>query len=96
MVWVGVPRANISMRGLGGRGAVYGATFAAPIWKKFTDSYMAGQPAPEFLGFPPKQAVPSRPFVVPAGAPILGGSGGAPPNKGNTATTRRSSTRTTR
>ncbi|MEO5678697.1 MAG: transglycosylase domain-containing protein, partial [Acidimicrobiales bacterium] len=88
VVWVGVPRGNVSMRGLGGRGAVYGATFAAPIWKKFMDSYLAGQPAPGFPGFPSKQAIGSRAFVVPAGAPILPGSGAAPPKKNGTQTYR--------
>jgi membrane peptidoglycan carboxypeptidase len=97
VVWVGVPRANISMRGLGGRGAVYGATFAAPIWKRFTDGYMAGQPAPDFQGVPRKEYIGSRAFVVPPGAPILGGSGGGSSGKkSSTPTTRRSSTRTTR
>jgi len=83
VVWVGVPRGNVSMRGLGGRGAVYGATFAAPIWKKFMDAYLAGAPAPGFQPVPPKQEIPSRAFVVPAGAPILGGSG-APSTKTKT------------
>ncbi|MEJ7763923.1 MAG: transglycosylase domain-containing protein [Acidimicrobiales bacterium] len=77
VVWVGVPGANVSTRGLGGRGAVYGATFAAPIWKKFMDNYLAGQPAPNFQGIPPKQAIGNRAFVLPANARILGGSGGA-------------------
>jgi len=90
VVWVGVPSGNVSMRGLGGRGAVYGATFAAPIWKKFVDSYMAGKPAPGFEGFPAKQAIGSRPFVIPAGGRILpgGGSNGIVPTyrKGSTKT----------
>ena len=77
VVWVGVPSGNVSLRGLGGRGAVYGATFAAPIWKKFTDAYLAGQPAPAFPPIPARQGIPSRPFIVPAGAPILAGSGGS-------------------
>ena len=75
VVWVGVPKANVSMRGLGGKGAIYGATYAAPIWKRFTDAYLADQPAPDFPGLTPKQAIPSRPFVIPAGAPILPGRG---------------------
>jgi len=79
VVWVGVPSGNVSMRGLGGRGAVYGATFAAPIWKKFMDSYLSGQPSPNFQGIPPKEAISSRPFVLPRGARILGGSGGGGP-----------------
>ncbi len=77
VVWVGVPSGNVSMRGLGGRGAVYGATYAAPIWKRFMDAYMAGQPAPGFQLVPPRQAIGSRTFVVPRGAPILPGSGDA-------------------
>ncbi len=97
VVWVGVPRANVSMRGLGGRGAVYGATFAAPIWKKFMDSYLAGQPAPGFQGVSAKQTIGSRAFVVPRGAPILPGSGAAAATtkKGSTPTTRKSQTRST-
>jgi penicillin-binding protein 1A len=78
VVWVGVPRGNVSMQGLGGRGAVYGATFAAPIWTKFTDAYMAGQPAPDFAEVPAKSSIGNRPFVVPPGAPILPGSQSAP------------------
>ncbi len=90
VVWVGVPRGNVSMRGLGGRGAVYGATFAAPIWKKFTDGYLADQPAPDFRGFSAKEIIPNRQFVVPAGAPILGGSGvSATTKKGTTPTTKK-------
>ncbi len=89
VVWVGVPRGNVSMRGLGGRGAVYGATFAAPIWKKFMDAYLPGMPAPDFQGVPAKQAIGSRPFVIPAGAPILAGSGSST-KKGTTFTTGRS------
>ena len=91
VVWVGVPRGNVSMQGLGGRGAVYGATYAAPIWKKFTDSYMADKPAPDFQGVAPKTAIGNRPFVVPAGAPILAGRGGAtaPTRKSPAATTRK-------
>ena len=79
VVWVGVPRGNVSMRGLGGRGAVYGATFAAPIWKRFMDSYLAGKPAPDFPGNNRKEIIGNRPFVLPPGAPILGGGGGAKP-----------------
>jgi len=89
VVWVGVPQGNVSMRGLGGRGAVYGATFAAPIWKKFTDAYMAGKPAPDFAMVPAKSDIGNRPFVVPPGAPILPGRGGAPgPSKSRTASKR--------
>jgi penicillin-binding protein 1A len=76
-VWVGVPRGNVSMRGLGGHGTVFGATYAAPIWKAFMDQYLAGKPAPDFPGVPPKQGIGSKPFKLPAGAPILGGSGGS-------------------
>ena len=94
VVWVGVPRGNVSMRGLGGRGAVYGATFAAPIWKKFMDAYLAGAPAPGFQ-LPPKQGIPSRPFVVPAGAPILPGSG-ADASKTSRTKTRKQTTPTLR
>jgi len=70
---------------------VYGATFAAPIWKKFTDSYMADKPAPGFEGVAPKAVIGDRPFVVPAGAPILAGSGGAaaPGRKSSKATVRK-------
>ena len=75
VVWVGVPSGNVSMRGLGGRGAVYGATYAAPIWKRFMDAYLADQPAPGFQGVPPRQAIGSRPFVLPRNAPILPGTG---------------------
>ncbi len=94
VVWVGVPRGNVSMQGLGGRGVVYGATFAAPIWKKFADAYLADQPAPDFQGVPAKQAIGSRPFVIPAGAPILPGSG-AFSKKATTATSRKSSSKAT-
>jgi len=95
VVWVGVPRGNVSMQGLGGRGVVYGATFAAPIWKRFVDSYMAGKPAPDFQGFPAKQAIPSRAFVIPPGAPILPGNGGGDTRNGTYPTYRRGSTRST-
>ncbi len=98
VVWVGVPRGLVSMRGLGGRGAVYGATFAAPIWKKFMDSYMEGQPAPDFRGYSGKEVIPSRRFVVPAGAPILPGSGASAKStrKGTATTVRRSPSRSSR
>jgi len=96
VVWVGVPRGNVSMQGLGGRSVVYGATFAAPIWKRFTDSYMAGKPAPDFQAIPAKQAISSRTFVIPPGAPILAGSGsGEGARYGNNPTYRRGATKTT-
>jgi len=89
VVWVGVPSGNVSMQGLGGRGAVYGATFAAPIWKRFMDSYLAGQPAPGFQLVPPKQSIGSRPFVLPRGARILPGSGATAATKTGSAPTYR-------
>jgi len=97
VVWVGVPRGNVSMQGLGGRGVVYGATFAAPIWKKFFDTYMAGKPGPDFPGFPSRETIPSRPFVIPAGAPILPGNGGFSQNgkNGTTPPSRRGATKST-
>jgi len=94
VVWVGVPRGNISMQGLGGRGVVYGATFAAPIWKRFFDGYMAPKPAPDFPGLSPREAIPSRPFIIPAGAPILPGDGSQGSKNGNGTTNRRTTVTT--
>ncbi len=73
-VWVGVPRGNVSMRGLGDRAVVYGSTFAAPIWKSFMDPFLEGQPTPPFPAVTPTQAIPSKPFVLPPDAIILPGT----------------------
>ncbi len=71
-VWVGVPDANQSLRGLGGRGSVFGATFAAPIWRTFMNAALASQPVVDFQKVAPKDTIKSKPFRLPKGAFIIG------------------------
>jgi len=75
-VWIGIPTANDPLRGLGGRYSVYGATFAAPIWRAFMNSYLADKPVLEFATVPARDQIKSKPFKLPKGAVILPGSGG--------------------
>jgi membrane peptidoglycan carboxypeptidase len=76
-VWIGVPTENKPLHGLGGRYSVYGATFAAPIWRAFMNDYLADKPVLDFPKVGPKDQLKSKPFRLPKGAPILPGSGGS-------------------
>jgi membrane peptidoglycan carboxypeptidase len=82
-VWIGVPSENAPLHGLGGRYSVYGATFAAPIWRAFMTDYLADKPVLEFQKVPSKEALKSKPFRLPKGAEIVGGYGGSS-SKGTT------------
>jgi penicillin-binding protein 1A len=76
-VWMGVPNANVPMTNVGGR-RVFGATYSAPVWKRFMDAVLADQPAVAFPNLDPRQTIRSRPFNLPRNSFISSGSGGAP------------------
>jgi penicillin-binding protein 1A len=87
-VWVGYPKAEISLYNVEGVGAVFGGSLPAEIWRSFMQAATAGMPA---LGFPTPNItgqtiygqgyyVPTTTATVPASTPP-----GPPPVPDNTA-----------
>jgi len=75
-VWIGADRRERPLGTGGGKAQVYGANTALPVWREFVNAALAGVPAEEPLG-PPPRGVTIVPIDPATGALVAAGAEGA-------------------